>query len=196
MKKQSQWKGSLAVRVMLLGLACALAGGLMAQDEAVAPTRTFVYSAKFVCRNVFDVSPNDLSFHFGPAFYRTVVNVHNPTDRAVDVRLGVVEATRLGTGQMGSSGAEGLTLRPSKAIFISCSEIRRLLQLPSPQRILDGFVTLVSKVRLDVSAVYMGVSRVPDGRSDGVTIDVETIEPRVRVLPTPADPVDPISSFR
>ena len=148
-------------------------------------------SAKFVCRNVFDASPSDLSFNFGPAFYRTVVNIHNPTDGTVDVRVGVVEATRLGSGDTGETGAEGLTLRPGQAIFVSCGEIRRLLQLPSPQRILDGFVTLVSNVRLNVAAVYTGVSRETNGRSDGVTIDVETIRPRIRVSPTPVDPSQP-----
>ena len=65
--------------------------------------------------------------------------------------------------------------------------------MPSPQRILDGFVTLVSNVRLDVAAVYTGVSRETNGRSDGVTIDVETIRPRIRVSPTPVDPLQPIT---
>ena len=111
MKKLSQWTGSIGVRVALLGLVCALGSELMAQDEAIAPSRTFAYSAKFVCRNVFDASPSDLSFNFGSAFYRTVVNIHNPTDGAVDVRVGVVEATRLGSGDTGETGAEGLTLR-------------------------------------------------------------------------------------
>ena len=196
MKKLSQWTGSIAVRVALLGLVCALGSELMAQDEAIAPSRTFVYSAKFVCRNVFDPSPSDLSFNFGPAFYRTVVNIRNPTDGAVDVRLGVVEATRLGSGQQGETGAEGITLRPGQAIFVSCSEIRRLLHLPAPQRILDGFVTAVSKVRLDVAVVYSGVSRETNGRSDGVTIDVETIEPRIHVSTTPVDPLQPTALAR
>jgi hypothetical protein len=171
----------ITVRVALLGLACAFGNGIWAQTEAVASTRTFVYSAKFVCRNVFDPSPSELSFDFGPAFYRTVVNIHNTSRVGADLRIGVVEATRMGSGQQGEAGGEGIGLRPNEANFVSCAEIRRLLTLPSPQRIIDGFVIIESKVRLDVAAVYTGVSRQDNGRSDGVTIDVETIEPRIRL---------------
>jgi len=169
------------VRVALLGLACAFGNGIWAQTEAVASTRTFVYSAKFVCRNVFDPSPSELSFDLGPAFYRTVVNIHNTSGAPAEVRIGVVEATRIGSGQQGETGGEGIGLRANEANFVSCSEIRRLLNLPSPQRVIDGFVTIQSRTRLDVAAVYTGVSREDNGRSDGVTIDVETIEPRLRV---------------
>ena len=48
MKKLSQWTGSIGVRVALLGLVCALGSELMAQDEAIAPSRTFAYSANGV----------------------------------------------------------------------------------------------------------------------------------------------------
>jgi len=130
---------------------------------------------------VFDPSPSELSFDFGPAFYRTVVNIHNASAAGADVRIGVVEATRIGSDQQGETGGEGINLRPNEANFVSCSEIRRLLDLPSPQRIVDGFVTTESKTRLNVAAVYTGVSREDNGRSDGTTIDVETITPRIRV---------------
>jgi hypothetical protein len=130
---------------------------------------------------VFDPSPSDLSFDFGPAFYRTMVNIHNTSGAGAEVRIGVVEATRIGSGQQGETGGEGIGLRPNEANFLGCSEIRRLLNLPSPQRIIDGFVTIQSKTRLDVAAIYTGVSRENGGRSDAVTIDVETIEPRIRV---------------
>ena len=102
----------------------------------------------------------------------------------------------LSSGQQGERGTEGIVLRPGQAIFVSCAEIRRLLQLPAPQRIIDGFVTLVSKVQLDVAAVYTGVSREPNGRSDGVTVDVETIEPRSRFMPTPVEPLQPTTLVR
>jgi len=176
---QRSLKGMI-VRVALLSLACAFADGLWAQTEAAPSTRTFEYSAKFVCRNVFDPSPSDLSFDFGPAFFRTVVNLHNTSGDGINVRIGVVEATRLGSGQQGEVGGQSVALRPNQAIFVSCSEIRRLLSLPAPQRILDGYVTIHSKVRLDVDAIYTGVSRERDARTDGVTIDVETIEPTIR----------------
>jgi len=176
---QRSWKGTI-VRVALLGLACAFADGLWAQTEAAPSTRTFEYSAKFVCRNVFDPSPTDLAFDFGPAFFRTVVNLHNTSAQDIDVRIGVVEATKLGSGQQGEVGGQNVDLRANQAIFVSCSEIRRLLDLPSPQRILDGYVTIQSRVRLDVDAVYTGVSREWDARTDGVTIDVETIQPTIR----------------
>jgi len=169
-----------AVRAAALLLAVTLGNVASAQQPVTAPqTRTWVYSAKFVCRNVFSTSATDVSFDFGPAFYRTVLNLHNTGSNRAELRIRAVEATRLG-GAIGAVGHTAVVVAPQEAVFLSCADMRRILQLEDPQRRIDGYVIVESEQFLDADAVYTALSRRPDGSADSPSIDVETIRPRVK----------------
>lgn len=169
-----------------LGLsAMAMLPTVSAQDSPNDPL--FVYEAKVVCKNV--VSPNaaDLSFDFGPHFIRTVVNLKNRLDQPARVRVEAIEATNIGNGSVGESGGTGIALRPNQAIFVACKDLRRLLNKNDGAIRIDGYVRLTSTVPLTVDAVYNALTRRPDGRSEGTSVDVEHVNGRLIRNPTTAD---------
>jgi len=179
--KGKLWKRLIPMQAALLGLTCA--AGLWAQDDAERPRRlrSLTYAAKFVCRNAVEPPPAGLSFPFGPAFYRTVVNVRNPLPGAVDVVVKALEARGLENNQEPARGRIQLTLQPEEVVAINCADIRRIAE-STADPVSDGFVVVESRRRLNVTAVYSAVTRDPN-RSDGVTLDVESIRPQPRFRP-------------
>ncbi len=156
-----------------------------AQDASNDPL--FVYEAKVVCKNIVNSNPADVSFDFGPHFIRTVVNLKNRLDEPARVRIQAIEATNVSNGSVGDSGGMGISLRPNQAVFVACKDVRRLMSKTDSATRIDGYVRLTSTVPLTVDAVYNALTRRPDGRSDGTSVDVEHVRGRLIRNPTTAD---------
>ncbi|MCP5109830.1 MAG: hypothetical protein GY953_03225 [bacterium] len=170
----------IVARVMLLGMLCVVATTLSAQTEDPPTTRTFIYSAKFVCKNAGFPAPTDAARAFTPAVYRTVINVHNFHAESMTIVIGAVEAHSVANPNPGVSGRVEKTLQPNQAVFISCNAIQEILgDLPDVQNRVDGFVNIVAKRRLTAAAVYSAVNRSHIDPNDGVTLDVERIRARI-----------------
>lgn len=171
---------SIMVRVMLLGLLSAVGTTLFGQTEDPDHTRTFVYSAKFVCKNAGFPPSSEAAPAFTPAVYRTVINLHNFHARPMNIVVSAVEAHSLANPNPGVSGRVEKTLEPGQAVFVSCNAIQEILgDLPDVHNRVDGFVNIVAKRRLGAAAVYTAVNRSPIDPNDGVTIDVERIRARI-----------------
>ena len=83
--------------------------------------------------------------------YYTVVNVHNPTERAAAVRIKFAAA--LSNGKPGPvSRFLDVRLGPDQVIAIDCPLIHRWFNIK--EQFLDGFAVLESDIELDVVAVY------------------------------------------
>jgi len=161
-----------------LGLsAMAMLPSVSAQDSTNDPL--FVYEAKVVCKNVASTNAADLSFDFGPHFIRTVVNLKNRLDEPARVRVQAIEATNIGSGSLGESGGMGIALRPNQAVFVACKDVRRLISKNDGAIRIDGYLRLTSTVPLTVDAVYNALTRRPDGRSEGTSVDVEHVNGRL-----------------
>lgn len=166
-------------RVLALCLASVAATTLYAQDEVVNSARTFVYSAKYVCKDA-GVTATDVGRAFTPAVYRTIVNLHNLHARPVTIVIRAVEAHHLNNPVAGSSGRVEKTLEPGQAVFLGCRMIQEILGgIPDAPNKIDGFVTVASKRRLDAAVVYTAVNRSPLDPNDGVSIDVERMRPKI-----------------
>lgn len=177
------WKISArqGVRVAALVLAGALGSAVSAQDtDAVPVTRTWVYSAKVVCKNVISPSLSDVTFDFGPAFYRTVLNLRNRSGRAVKLSVRAVEATRIGASSIGAQGRVQAELGPNAAMFIGCQDVRRILGLENPGFRVDGYLIVETQALLDSDVIYTSLSRRTDARADAASIDVEPVRPRLK----------------
>ncbi len=168
------WTG---VRALLLALATIVA--MPAQEPAEDGARTFVYSAKFVCKDA-GVPATDAGRAFVPAVYRTVVNLHNLHARPVKIVVRAVEAHHIANPEPGASGRIEKRLAPGQAVFLGCRVIQEMLggDADVPDKI-DGFVTIASPLRLDAAVVYTAVNRAPVGLNDGVTMDVERLRPKI-----------------
>lgn len=111
-----------------------------------------------------------------------MVNVHHWGEERIKVGIKVIEARSLGDSGDLEAGRTMTVLRPMDAVFIDCRDIARILG--DPIRRSDGFVVLETDRMIDVTAVYTAFNRRLDAPSEGVSIDVETIRPRVRRVAT------------
>ena len=176
MEAKARWT---RIGVRALGLALAATMALPAQEPAEDSTRTFVYSAKFVCKDA-GVPATDAGRAFAPAVYRTVVNLHNLHARPVKIVVRAVEAHHIANPEPGASGRLEKRLAPGQAVFLGCRVIQEMLggDADAPDRV-DGFLTIASPARLDAAAVYTAVNRAPVGLNDGVSLDVERLRPKI-----------------
>jgi len=172
-------KNKMMVRALVLGLFGVVSTTLFGQVENVDNTRTFAYSAKYVCKDA-GVPATDVGRAFTPAVYRTVLNLHNLHDHPVKILIRAVEAHQIKNPVPGASGRIEKTLAPGQAVFLGCRAIQEMLQDdPGHPEKIDGFLTIASPRRLDAAVVYTAVNRSPIGPNDGVTIDVERLRPKI-----------------
>lgn len=188
-RRRTKWK---IARVTLIGLATVAGSNLIAQTEPTA-TRTFTYSAKYVCKDV-PVPATEPALRLGPAALRTVVNVHHSGQERIKVGIKVIEAHGLGDPNDRVAGRTMTVLQPMEAVFIDCRDVARILG--GPIRVSDGFVVIETDQMVDVTAVYTAFNRRLDAPSEGVSIDVESIRPRVRSVPTANDTAATLSGPR
>ncbi len=139
----------------------------------------YVYPAKFVCMP--EVGPDAGAVQ--PGQYRTVINVHNPSEEDLVLRKHAVIARSEDQKRGPLSLAVEDSLAPGQALSVDCQDIHGLFG--GGQAIGDGFLVIRSEQPLDVSAVYTATSN----RNPLPKIDVETVLPR-RV---PADAPPPVA---
>jgi len=172
-------KNKMMARALVLGLFSLVSTTLFGQVENVDNTRTFAYSAKYVCKDA-GVPATDAGRAFTPAVYRTVVNLHNLHARPVTIVIRAVEAHNIKNPVPGASGRREKTLAPGQAVFLGCGVIQEMLgAAPDHPEKVDGFLLIASPRRLDAAVVYTAVNRSPIGPNDGVSIDVERLRPKI-----------------
>jgi hypothetical protein len=137
----------------------------------------FQYSAKALCTLAGDVGFGDA---FAPGRYRTVINIHNPTERKIEIARKFALAIQPGeaAGSFSITPYKALTLEPDQAVAYNCFDLSSFY---CPIRgvcvhftAIDGFLVVNSPVELDVVAVYTAH---PKG-SEVSTLDTETIAAR------------------
>jgi hypothetical protein len=137
----------------------------------------FQYSAKALCTLVGDIGFGDA---FAPGRYRTVINIHNPTERKIEIARKFALAIQPGeaAGSFSITPYKALTLEPDQAVAYNCFDLAGFY---CPIRgvcvhftAIDGFLVVNSPVELDVVAVYTAH---PKG-GEISTLDTETIAAR------------------
>jgi hypothetical protein len=117
----------------------------------------FQYAAKTLCTLAGDVGFGDA---FAPGRYRTVINIHNPTERKIEIARKFALAVQPGeaAGEFSITPYKSLTLEPDQAVAYHCFDISSFY---CPIRgvcvhftAIDGFLVVNSPVELDVVAVY------------------------------------------
>jgi hypothetical protein len=117
----------------------------------------FQYAAKTLCTLAGDVGFGDA---FAPGRYRTVINIHNPTERKIEIARKFALAIQPGepAGEFSITPYKSLILEPDQAVAYNCFDISSFY---CPIRgvcvhftAIDGFLVVNSPVELDVVAVY------------------------------------------
>jgi hypothetical protein len=124
----------------------------------------FQYAAKFICTaNIPGTSQTTSSFL--PGTYQTAVNIHNPLERLVKLRMKIAMAD----GPISNWVAR--QLKDDAVTKVDCAQIQDPFDL-HPIHGLEGFLVIESTDSVDVIAVYTA------GRGDVASIDVEEIKER------------------
>lgn len=178
---------------VLLGLSLSLgAMGVRGepQAESVKYPETmkseYQYAAKVVCSFLLPHQDGTLA----KGTYRTIVNIHNPTDKTIQVAAKVALATEFGSdpGPFSVTPFKKAELQPDGAVELNCFNVAGYFcpinGVCVDFAFLEGFVVIKSPVPLDVVGVY--TARHADGEVE--TMDVETVQPKqiredVRLMP-------------
>ncbi|MEO6421998.1 MAG: Kazal-type serine protease inhibitor domain protein, partial [Candidatus Nitrotoga sp.] len=112
--------------------------------------------------------------------YRTIVNIHNPSNKKIITAAKVALATQIGSepGPFDVTPFKRITLQPDGAVGVNCFDLASYFcpigGVCVDFAFLEGFLVLKSPVSVDVVSVY--TARHTDG--DVETIDVETVKPQ------------------
>jgi hypothetical protein len=150
----------------------------------IGPTegRRHVYSVKFLCGE-----QSDGCYHCGPVrpgAYATEINIHNYHARDVRISRRVLPLVLAGAARgrgpkvTGPLAVDSILLPAQSATMEDCCRITELLLGAPPSGLVPltaGVIEIVSAVELAVTAVYT----VSNGNKGAVSIDVETIQPRL-----------------
>ncbi len=137
----------------------------------------YQYAAKVVCSLLLPQQDGSLA----RGTYRTLVNIHNPTNQDISIAAKVALASGFGTdpGPFGVTPFKEAKLSPDGATSLSCFDVAGFFcpinNICVDFAFLEGFVVIKSPVPLDVVSVY--TARHTDGEVE--TIDVETVAPRL-----------------
>jgi hypothetical protein len=125
---------------------CAIAAPLLAALCGASPTQAqttlqppfMSYAAKFVC----GVQKTDADVVKGD--YATAINIHNPQAIATVafVKKAVVAFAERSTAQGPISPQRGESLKPDAAMFVDCTDIRRLFSGTALPTHIEGFVVI------------------------------------------------------
>lgn len=168
-------------RTVVLSLALA-AGALLAApgSPAYAQQRiatTYQYSAKTLCTLLTDVGFGEA---LAPGRYRTVINIHNPTERKIEITRKFALSLQPGeaAGSFSITPYKSLTLEADQAVAYNCFDIAGFFCPIDGVCVdfiaIDGFLVVNSPVELDVVAVYTANPK--DGQVS--TLDADTIAGR------------------
>ncbi len=159
--------------LMISGLGGCAAPKLHA-DEGIKTE--FQYSAKVLCSMLATFSDGFL----GEGVYRTVINIHNPTDNKVTFtrKFAVSRSLETPFGEFSVTPYKMAVIEPDDALVIDCFAISNFFCPIDGVCIdftaIDGFLVINSPVELDVVAVY--TARPPEGKV--ATMDVENVKGR------------------
>jgi hypothetical protein len=137
----------------------------------------FQYAAKTLCTLGGDTGFGDA---FAPGRYRTVINIHNPADRKIEIARKFALAIQPGeaTGSFSITPYKSLTLEPDQVVAYNCFDISNFYcpihGVCVDFTAIDGFLVVNSPVELDVVAVYTAH---PKG-GEVSTLDTETVAGR------------------
>lgn len=157
-----------------------------AKELKLPCTKTYTYSAKFVCgmnkKTTVDFSP------VLRGAYSTEINIHNPSnlDAPLQKRLLVLVKDGVALGRepksVGVTAVDAITLLPDWATMDDCQRIGELVYQIQPGLpftslpLTIGFLEIISPVELRVDAVYT----TQNASLNGVpVIDVENVTPTI-----------------
>jgi len=166
--------------LMGLGIFSFIGGIPIAQAEPEKYSKTikteYQYAAKVACSLLLPHQDGTLA----RGTYRTVVNIHNPTDKKITVAAKVALATQFGSepGPFGVTPFKEAVLQPDGAVEVNCFDIAGYFcpidGLCVDFAFLEGFLVVKSPVPLDVVGIY--TARPTDGEVS--SMDVEMVQPR------------------
>ncbi len=138
---------------------------------------SFQYSVKTLCT----LREPGFGEALAPGRYRTVINIHNPTEKTFPVARKFAIAGQPGgpLGQFSVTPYKSFTIGPDQAVAYNCFDIASFF-CPIHNACIDfiafdGFLVINSQEELDVVAVYTGS---PKGGGDVSTLDTETVAAR------------------
>jgi len=161
--------------VLIVGALLAAPGNPAYAQQRVATT--YQYSAKTLCTLLGDIGFGDA---FAPGRYRTVVNIHNPTERKIEITRKFALSLQPGeaAGSFSITPYKSLTLEADQAVAYNCFDIAGFYcpidGVCVDFTAIDGFLVVNSPVELDVVAVYTANPK--DGQVS--TLDTETVAGR------------------
>jgi len=149
---------------------------LLASNPASAQLKTsYQYAVKTLCTLI-----GDFGDAMAPGRYRTLINIHNPTEKKIEIARKFALAGQPGdpAGDISITPYKSVTLEADQAIAFNCFEIANFYcpihGLCVDFTAIDGFLVINSPTELDVVAVYSGS---PKG-GEVSTLDTETIAAR------------------
>jgi hypothetical protein len=163
------------------------------EQQVVAGSYYWNYSAKFVCGLQVPTQVGEPVVK--PGNYATVINIHNYTYGQVEVRKKVIV---LNEGDQAirepqsapPRGFDKITLGPDYATMDDCNRLWVLTHptggIPSPMPLFEGYLVLISRVDLDVDAVYTAAQYANPTPSPD--IDVERVPGKRVFIPPGALP--------
>ena len=136
----------------------------------------YVYSVKIMC--VPHLGPASPALM--PGKYRTAVNVHNPWDQPALIEKWVTLSNPQGIPPITGDRIHE-TLQSWSAFDVDCPHMRDQFGLPKDAQVPGGkgFMVIRSDRELDIVAVYTSRTETPNKNGMGISIDVETIEPKL-----------------
>jgi hypothetical protein len=150
----------------------------VAPSPADAQVKTsYQYAVKSVCTLFGDIGFGDA---MAPGRYRTLINIHNPTEKKIEVARKFALAGKPGDplGSFSVSPYKAFTLGSDQAVAYNCLDIANFFcpinGICVDFTAIDGFLVINSAEELDVVAVYSGN---PKG-GEVSTLDTETVAAR------------------
>jgi hypothetical protein len=146
-----------------------------AQAQAQRLPTKFQYAVKTIC-----TMRGEFGDGMAPGLYRTLINIHNPTEKKVEVARKFALAGTPGdpSGNFSIAPYRAFTLEPDQVVAFTCGAIAGMFcpinNVCIDFAAIDGFLVLNSAVEIDVVAVY---SASPKG-GEVSTLDTATVAPR------------------
>src|SRR5712671_4790903 len=157
------------------GFAVVLLAAMGGPANAQRLSTKFQYAVKTICTMLGEFGDG-----MAPGRYRTLINIHNPTEKKVEVARKFAVAGKPGdpSGSLSITPHKAFTLGPDQVVAYTCGDIAGFYcpinNVCIDFAAIDGFLVLNSAVELDVVAVYSGN---PKG-GEVSTLDTETVAAR------------------
>ena len=172
---------SLSIMVFLAMLAVTVSNPAHAQLKT-----SFQYAVKTLCS-----FRGDLGAAVAPGQYRTLINIHNPTEKKIEVARKFALAGSPGDppGGISITPYKAFVLGPDQAVAINCFDIANFFCPINGICVdfiaIDGFLVLNSASELDVVAAYTGNPKAGEISA----LEIETIAARkiAKTIPIKGD---------